>query len=166
MRFADIPDATDVFLDANTFVYHFIGDAKFGAECTHLLKRIELREIVGWTSPHVLAEVSHRLMTIEACSLFGWSYQGIAARLRRHPQNVRQLGRYEQALREIELLRLRMVEVTQKLVGDAAAISRQHGLLTNDALVVTLMQSHALTYLASSDVDFDRIAGLLRCNPI
>ncbi len=166
MRFADILDATDVFLDANTFVYHFIGDAKFGAECTHLLKRVELRKIVGWTSPHVLAEVSHRLMTIEACSLFGWSYQGIAVRLRRHSQNLRQLGRYEQALREIELLRLRMVEVTQKLVGDAAAISRQHGLLTNDALVVALMQSHALTYLASSDVDFDRIAGLLRCKPI
>jgi predicted nucleic acid-binding protein len=85
MRFADIPHATDVFLDANTFVYHFIADPNFGASCTKFLKRIESHEIVGWTSPHVLAEVSHRLMTIEACSLFGWTYQGIAARLRRHP---------------------------------------------------------------------------------
>jgi len=78
MTFADLPAGAAVFLDANTFVYHFIADPSYGAACTSLLERLERQEIEGWTSPHILAEVSHRLMTIEACAMFGWPYQGIA----------------------------------------------------------------------------------------
>jgi predicted nucleic acid-binding protein len=163
--FANVPANTEIFLDANTVVYHFIGDANFGVACTSLLKRIELLEIIGWISPHVLAEVSHRLMTIEACSVFGWPYQGIAARLRKHPHQVQQLSRYEQALAQISALPLRVVVVDQQQVLDAARISRQYGLLTNDALIVSLMNRQKLSHLASNDADFDRVPGIVRNGP-
>ncbi|MBW3540208.1 MAG: PIN domain-containing protein [Planctomycetes bacterium] len=37
--------------------------------------------------------------------------------------------------------------------------------LTNDALVVAVMQAHGLPDLASHDADFDRVAGLTRYAP-
>ncbi|MCI0335213.1 MAG: type II toxin-antitoxin system VapC family toxin [Planctomycetes bacterium] len=51
------------------------------------------------------------------------------------------------------------------LVLAAADLSRQHGLLTNDALVVAVMHAHGLTDLASNDADFDRVPGLMRYAP-
>ena len=37
-------------------------------------------------------------------------------------------------------------------------VAVQYGLLTNDALIVALMQRHRLNHLASNDDDFDRVA--------
>jgi predicted nucleic acid-binding protein len=48
------------------------------------------------------------------------------------------------------------------LLLTAAALSKQFGLLTNDALLVAIMQDHGLTALASGDADFDRVPGLTR----
>jgi predicted nucleic acid-binding protein len=52
------------------------------------------------------------------------------------------------------------------LIAAAASSSRQTGLLSNDALIVAVMQANGLTRLASSDRDFDRIPGLTRYEPI
>jgi predicted nucleic acid-binding protein len=166
MTFADIPPSIAVFLDANTFVYHFISEPTYGAACTSLLERIARQEIEGWSSPHVLAEVSHRLMTIEACSLFGWPYQGIAARLRNHPQQLQQLRIFHRALSEIVRMDLHMATVTATDVVQAASLARQYGTLTNDALLVVLMLNHGLSHLASNDAHFDRVPGISRYAPV
>jgi predicted nucleic acid-binding protein len=165
MTFADLPAGVAVFLDANTFVYHLIADPTYGAACTSLLERLERRELEGWTSPHILAEATHRLITIEACSTFGWPYQGIAARLRRHPQHFQQLNGFPKALAQMVLLGLRSILVTEAHVVQAADVSRQHGLLPNYALLITLMQNQGLSNLASNDGDFDRVPGIVRYVP-
>jgi predicted nucleic acid-binding protein len=165
MTFADIPGGATVFLDANTFIYHFTSQASYGAACTSLLERVEHCEIEGWTSPFILAELSHRLMTIEACTLFQWPFQGIAARLRNHPQQLQQLGRFRDALIQTAKLGLHMVAITDQHVVQAADLSCQFGLLTNDALILALMQAHGLGNLASNDGDFDRVPGLTRFAP-
>jgi predicted nucleic acid-binding protein len=63
MTFDDLVSPADVFLDANTFIYHFTADPQWGAACTRLLERIELQELRGFISTHVLADVVHRLTT-------------------------------------------------------------------------------------------------------
>jgi len=45
-------------------------------------------------------------------------------------------------------------------------LSRQMGLLNNDALIVAVMQANGLSKLTSSDQDFDRIPWLTRYEPI
>ena len=47
-----------------------------------------------------------------------------------------------------------MIMVTVNHVLSASEISRQQGLLTNDAVVVAVMQSEGLKNLASNDTDF------------
>ena len=54
MTLAEIPHGSAVFVDANTFVYHFISESTYGGACTSFLERIKRQEIEGWVSPHIL----------------------------------------------------------------------------------------------------------------
>jgi len=64
----DFPDGSEVFVDANIFIYHFSGPTEYTDSCTQFLQRIEDGELLGLTSMLVVAETLHRLMIIEATS--------------------------------------------------------------------------------------------------
>jgi predicted nucleic acid-binding protein len=166
MTFAGIPSGAAVFVDANTFVYHFTNDPRYGAACTQLLKRIELRQLIGVTSAHVLGDVAQRLMTLEAISVLGWPLAGIAARLRKHHVEIPRLSVYRQAIARIPLLGVQVLPLTFDLVEAGTMLSEQYQLLTGDALVVAVMQANGLTNIASNDADFDRVPGLTRDAPV
>jgi predicted nucleic acid-binding protein len=166
MTFADLVAADSVFLDANTLVYHFTSDPAYGAACSQLLQRIQNQEIQGITSTHVLTETAHRIMTIEAIGAFTWPVAGIARRLRQHPVQVQQLAGYHNAVERVLESRIQVVTVPVPLVPAGTMVSRQTGLLSNDALIVAVMQANGLTNLASQDNDFDRVLGVTRYAPI
>ena len=135
MTFADIPAGAAIFFDANSLVYHFANEPKYGASCTRLVKQVELKQHSGFTSTHVIGDVCHRLMTLEAINLLGWPPAGIAARLRKHHGEIAKLNVYEQAVARIPLLGIQVLHVTQPLIAAAALLCRQFELLTGDALV-------------------------------
>lgn len=165
MTFNDLPSGAPVFIDTNTFLYAILGDPTYGAACKALLDRVELQDIQGVTSAHVLSKVAHRAMTIEACSRFAWPGQGIGNRLRRHPDEVKQLVSPRRALDEISGARVALLPVAAAQVFQAADLSQQLGLLSGYALIVTVMRDHNLSHLASLDADFDRVPGLTRYAP-
>jgi predicted nucleic acid-binding protein len=165
MIFADLPAGDAVFVDANVLTYHFQPHPVWGPACTDLLRRIENRELVGFTSTHVLSELSHRLMTIQASVLFGWSFAGIGNRLRTNPTEVKKLTAFRQAIDQILASKFQVLAIPPPLLATAAALSQQIGLLTNDALTVAVMQANGLTRIASHDADFDRVPGLTRYVP-
>ena len=166
MTFDDLPSGAMVFLDANCLVYAATADPAYGAACQRLLDEIENKNLQGCTSSHVLGDLSYRLMTIEAALLFGRPMTGIANWLRRHPAEVQRLAQYRQSLDDLLAIPLPILPVTGAQVARAADFSRKFGLLTNDALVVVVMQDHGLTHLASNDSDFDRVPGCTRNAPI
>ena len=153
------------FLDANSLVYHFAADQRFGPACTSLVKRIERKEILAFCSTHVVSDVAHRLMTVEAVLAFGWPIAGIAQRLRRHHAEIAKLTRFRDALAEVPLLGIQVLPVAWPDLSLAASLSQQHELLSGDALIVAVMQHHGLTGLASNDADFDRVSGITRYSP-
>jgi uncharacterized protein len=165
MTFAQIPSGTAIFLDANTLIYHFGNDPAYGAACTQLIKRVELRDLTGFTSAHALADAAHRLTTLEAINRNGWPLAGIAARLRKRHAEILRLNVYRQAIARIPLLGIQVLPVTHPLVEAATLLSQQHELLTGDALIVAAMRQHGLSNLASEDADFDRVPGLVRYAP-
>lgn len=165
MKFQDIPVGTDVFIDANPFIYYFGPDPRLGPDCERLLERIENQEIRGFTSAQVLSDVAHRLMTLEARAVFKWPMAGIVKKLRSHPSDVRRLSRYRQAIDEIALVGVQVVPVTGGLVSLAADVSTHTGLLSSDALIVAIMRHHGIAHLASRDADFDSVSGITRYSP-
>lgn len=166
MVFTDLPPGVSLFLDANVLVYHFTAHPQFGPACSDLLERIDRQEIGGYTSSHLLAEMTHRLMTIEASQTFGWPFQGIAYRLQTHPDEVRQLTLFQQAVDAVLASDVQVLPNTAGLTSAAAAVSRQTGLWTNDALAIALMQANGLGHLASNDADFDRVSAITRYAPV
>ena len=166
MTFADLNAGEAIFLDANPFVYHFVADPRYGAACSQLLQRIENQEITGLTLTHVLTEMAHRIMTVEAVGAFNWPMSGIARRLRKHPAQVQQLAGFQKAVDRVLQSRIQVLTIPVPLIAVGASLSRQTGLLSNDALIVAVMQANGLTRLASSDRDFDRVPGLSRYEPI
>ena len=165
MTFDDLVSPADVFVDANTFIYHFTADPKWGAGCTRLLERIEFQELRGFVSTHVLADVVHRLMTTEAMDLLGWPATRLAARLRKHHAEIPGLSVYLQALTKIAQIGIQVLPVLEQHVIQASQLSQAHELLTGDALVVAVMRANGLTNLASLDTDFDRVQGITRYAP-
>jgi predicted nucleic acid-binding protein len=135
-----------------------------GAACTRLLERIELQELRGFTSSHVLADVAHRLMTIEAMDLLGWPATRLAARLRKHHAEIPKLTVYLRALVKVAQIGIQVLPTLEQHVIQASQLSRAYELLTGDALIVAVMQGHGLTALASND-DVDRVPGLTRYAP-
>lgn len=165
MTFLDLVAGDAVFLDANIFVYYFAPDPRWRSSCGQLLQRIQNQEIAGHTSATILSEVAHRLMTIEARTRHAWTSGKVLHRLKQNPHLVQTLTNSEAAVASLVGSRVQIFPIDGSLVVAAAALSRQTGLLTNDALTVALMQTHGLSKLASNDPDFDRVLGLMRYAP-
>jgi predicted nucleic acid-binding protein len=165
MTFADLSNGDAVFVDANVLLYHFTIHARYGAACTALVERIELGELLGFTSSDCLSDVAHRIMTIEAMGRFNWPATGLAARLKKHHASIPQLNLYQSATAKVGQLGIQVLPVSESLVLTATHVSKQCELLTGDALIVALMRQHGLAKLASEDADFDRVPGLTRYAP-
>jgi predicted nucleic acid-binding protein len=113
-----------------------------------------------------MGEMAHRVMTLEAVMRFGRPLTGMANWLRRHPAEVQQLSRHRQALDEVRAARVQVLPVEGQDISVAADFCTQFGLLSNDALIVAVMQHHGLSHLVSNDRDFDRVPALTRYAPV
>jgi uncharacterized protein len=165
MTFNDISPGTSIFVDANVLIFHFAPDPSWGPPCRLLLDRIMRQEIQGFTTPDIVSDVAHRLMTLEAVSLFGWPSAGIVYRLKKNFGEIAKLSLFHHSVQDISALGLRMLTPAYSSVLAATGVSLRYGLLSGDALIVSVMQDHGLTHLASHDADFDRVPGLMRYAP-
>jgi predicted nucleic acid-binding protein len=165
MILTDLADGEAVFLDANILVYHFAPHPHFGPACHLLIRRIEQQLLSAYTSTAVLSDVAHHLMTFEASARFGWTSK-VVQHLRQDPSAVRQLSLFHQAIRDVPKLGIPILTIPETSIAAAAFLSRQTGLLSDDALIVAVMQANGLSNLASNDADFDRVPGLTRYAPL
>jgi predicted nucleic acid-binding protein len=165
MIFTDLPAGAAAFVDANTFLYHFTRDPQLGAACAALLDRMENGDLSGFTSVPGLGEVAHRLMTLEAITLLQRPAAGIGNWLRTHPAEVSRLSLFRHAIEAVLQGKIQVLPVAPSVLAAAVVLSQQVGLLTNDALLVALMQANGPTNLASHDTDFDRVPGITRYAP-
>lgn len=165
MTLDQVPAGTHVFVDSNILVYHFQPHPGFGPMCQRLLERIERQDIEGYTSTGLPSELAHRLMVIEAGTLPGWGGGKVLNRLKQQPAVVKQLSLFQTAVDSVLQSKIRVLAAPAGLVSTAALLSRQHGLLTTDAMILALMQAHGLTHLASHDAHFDVLSGLSRYAP-
>ncbi len=104
-------------------------------------------------------------MTIEAMKLLKWPVQGIGNRLRTNPAEVQKLSLFRLALDEVLQSKIQILTIAPALLSAGAVLCQQIGLLTNDGLIVAVMQVNGLTNIASNDTDFDRVPGLTRYAP-
>lgn len=157
----DIPSGSDVVLDANILIYALTGQS---AECAGLLRRCSREEVTGICLFEIVNEATHRFMLAEAQSR-GHIKQATARELRPKPEAIRTLVDYWTNAERILNLNLLFLPLDEEILR-AAQITRQSaGLLTNDSMIASSMQMYGISYLASADGDFDRVAGITVFGP-
>jgi len=157
MILADLRDGDRVFIDANIFIYHFGGRS---LECKAFLERCARRELSGYTSTPVLAEVLHRRMVAEAIAKGLVTARTAVRKLGETPELVKQLIQYQEDVSKISQMNLTTLNLTLEIVTASAEVRKGEGLLTNDSFVVACMREQGLTKLATANGDFARVGGI------
>jgi predicted nucleic acid-binding protein len=156
MKLEDLPEGTRIFVDANILIYHFSG---VSLECQAFLQRCESGQLEAFTGVHIVLEVAHRLMMLEALQK-GLITRGQPARkLREQPEIVKVLQAYNQSIRQIPRLKIRVQAITSEVVRASEAVRIQDGLMTNDSVSVALMHQLNLSAIATADADFTTVSG-------
>jgi predicted nucleic acid-binding protein len=161
----DLRDGTTCFLDAHILYYALVPTPGLSQQCIMLLDRIIAGRVSGAVSIPILSDAIHKVMIAEAAQLTGRDRAGMVGYLGKHPETIKRLVEYPQAMERLRAVPMNVLAVDDSVLDSAAHLAVEHGLLTNDATIVALMQGHGLTHLATNDDDFDSVPGITVWKP-
>ncbi len=157
----DVPAHSFVFIDSNVLIYGLTG---VSSQCEDLLERCQREELTGVTLYETINEATHRLMVAEARSK-GVITSGGARALRRSFRLIPLLQDYWKDTVRLLNLNLLFLPVSVSILRSAQTERQAAGLLTNDSLIISCMREYAISFLATNDSDFERVAGITLFKP-
>ena len=160
-RIENLPAGTLVFLDANIFVYAFLG---FSNQCQDLLARCATERVFGITTFDVVNEVIHRMMLAEALAS-GVIKRDSVRELRGKWREIAKLTGYWTRTAGIFALNVLVLPSDETRLHRAQIMRSRYGLLTNDSLIVGTMDEYEISCLASRDDDFDHVSSVTVYKP-
>ena len=104
-------------------------------------------------------------MLSEAVVRHGLARAGLVGQLERHPEQVRLLVDFHTAATALRQLNVSVLPIDLATLVAGTEVSQRTGLLTNDAIILAIMESAGLTHLVTNDGDFDSIPGLTVWKP-
>jgi predicted nucleic acid-binding protein len=157
----DIPDQVTVMLDTNIVIYALFPQVAHHQVCKELLERGARSEVQLRLTVSAASDILHRAMILEFLA------QGQVQRsadavtyLKQNPQAVQQLTRYKSILRNLTQSKIMILPMTYRDLHSSRQYREQYGLLTNDSLILAVMQRERIQYLATNDPDFERVLGI------
>ena len=160
-RIENLPAGTHLFLDANIFVYAFLGSS---SQCRDLLSRCATEQVFGITTLDVVNEVTHRMMLAEAVGR-GVIKRDSARDLRGKWREIAKLTDYWPQTAGIFGLNILILMSDEARLHQAQTVRSRHGLLTKDSLIVAAMDQFGIDSLATRDNDFDHVSGITVYKP-
>jgi len=157
---SNVRDGSDIFIDANIFVYGLNGAS---AQCRQLLQRCSLEEVTGISLFEIVNEATHKFMIAEAKSK--GLITGNASELRRKASVIPTLIDYWHETERILALNLLLLSTSEPIVTGAQSERLSASLLTNDSMIISCMREYGIQYLATADADFDRASGIIVFGP-
>ena len=162
MRLSEATAGSTVFIDANIFVYHFLG---LSEECSGLLLRCAREELTGLTCVSVYLEMLHRLMCVEAVQSGLVTPGNVVRKLQRRPHIVTELSRYHHRAEQIPKMGIEILPLAPSLVTMSHEGRAQHGLLVNDSIILAEMKEQGVRLLATNDQVFNDIPQIVVARP-
>jgi predicted nucleic acid-binding protein len=99
-------------------------------------------------------------MVASAAAQFSINRAGLVNWLQHHPQRITELTEFAPMARELVAMRMPLLAADDTDLLEGIALSQSHGLLTNDALALAILQRHRIEHLATNDDDFDIVPHL------
>jgi predicted nucleic acid-binding protein len=153
LSLSSLPQGTEVLVDANVLTYALQARSQQSRE---LVRRCKRGEVSGFTTVDTLAEVCHRLMLIEAVGK-GLIARPNAANLQGKDHVVRQLTDYWRRVLRLSASGIAILPLDEFRFTRAHVLRQQHGLMTNDSLLLAAADVFGIGALATNDSDFDNI---------
>jgi len=156
-----IPAGSDVFIDANIFVY---GLNYRSNQCLQLLQRCSREEVIGISLFEIVNEATHVFMLEEAHrkGLIGKPH---ASELKRDPSVIPSLIDYWLDTERILALNLLLFPTDEQIVRNAQSQRQSASVLTNDSMILSWMRAFGITHLATADRDFNGATGITVFGP-
>ena len=151
-----VPAGSDVFIDANIFIY---GPNKKSAQCSALLERCSREEVTGVSLFEIVNEATHKFMLAEAV-LKGVVATPSAAALRRKYLEIPLLIDYWRETERILALNLLFFSTDEQIVRSAQLERQNASVFTNDSMILSWMREYGIRYIATADKDFERATGI------
>ena len=155
-RVENLPAGTHLFLDANIFIYAFLGHS---SQCRNLLGHCASEQVFGITILEVINEVTHRLMVAEALGT-GVIKRDRVRDLRGKRREIAKLTEYWAQTSAIFGLNILVLPSDEARLYRAQSVRSRYGLLTNDSLILAAMEESGVDSLAIRDSDFDHISDI------
>lgn len=155
-RVENLPAGTHLFLDANIFIYAFLGHS---SQCRNLLGHCASEQVFGITILEVINEVTHRLMVAEALGT-GVIKRDRVRDLRGKRREIAKLTEYWAQTSAIFGLNILVLPSDEARLYRAQSVRSRYGLLTNDSLILAAMEESGVDSLATRDSDFDHISDI------
>jgi predicted nucleic acid-binding protein len=156
-----IPAGSDIFIDANIFIY---GLTNQSPQCVSLLERCSREEVTGVSLFEIVNEATHKFMLAEAV-LRGVIATPSAAALRRKYLKIPLLIDYWHETERILALNLLFFPTDEQVVRSAQPERQNAGVLTNDSMIISWMREYGIRYIATADKDFERATGITVFGP-
>ena len=99
----------------------------------------------------------HKLMITEAAEKFGIKPHEVVRFLKKRPELISELKKYDAAVREILDYNIEILPIEREAIFESGDLRKKHNLLTNDSLNLYAMKANKLTYIATNDSDFERV---------
>ncbi len=161
----DLPDGTHCFVDANIFHYALVPTFDTSPACLALVDRAMAGLVSISVSVQVLSDALHKAMMSEAARLAGRERPGIVGYLKNHPEVIAKLVEWPLAIGRLKFVPKQILPADDEILVEATRVAQNHHLLTNDAIIIALMQRHGITHLATNDDDFDRVPNITVWKP-
>lgn len=157
----DIPDHATVMVDTNVVIYALFPHGRYHQTCKDLLLRGARDELHLRLTVSAAADVIHRAMVLEFLAQSQLQRSAdVVTHLKQHPQAVQQLSRYKSILHDLTQARVMILPLTYRDLHASKQYREQYGLMTNDSLLLAVMQRERIHYLATNDLDFERVSGI------
>lgn len=159
--FRRIPANIDVMLDANIVVYGLFPQVRFHEVCKQLFVRGAKREVRLHLVVSTAADVIHRAMILEMLAQGQFQQSAdVVNHLKQHPQTIQNLTRYKTILHDLVQAHINILSLTYRDLHESKQYRDDHGLMTNDSIILAVMKREKIQYLATNDTDFERIPGI------
>jgi len=160
LKLGDLPSETEIYVDANIFLYSAFKHPTFGDNCREFLIKMDEGGITGCASDFVLNEVFHKLMIAEVVKKFKKTTKEVVTYIKRNSEVISNLEIIWREMDIIESSNVIILEDRSSLFPDFVEISRMYNLMATDAMHVSVMKKHGITNIATNDRDFERIEWL------
>ena len=162
MKLDEIKTGSEVFIDADIFIYHFTGVSE---ECGDFLNRCEQGDLTAITSVNVIVEVLQRLMMVEAVKKNLVKPPNIVRKLNESPEKTKALNEYFVNTQKINEMGIEIRPVTLATVIKSHMVRMTYGLMVNDSIIAASMQEEGLRLLATNDTGFEKVDYIVVCRP-